>query len=192
MVPFVTERRKQTNRYLDRLKIISGNIVDQDVDAIVSALPQSLEYRGNLNIAIEQKAGRDLGGFVKDNIISPRIGDVYLVPGFDLSCEHILFVIMPSWRTEFDRDDRVLLNACRNAMEKARDAGFETLAFPPLASGNNGFPKQRAARRILQGIEDRLDIVFENDGFKEVRIIARTEETCRIFRDRIVQMGGAW
>jgi len=167
-----------------------GDLAAQEVDAVVTILPQNMEYHGILNSRLAEVAGRELPHFIKENIFDPRPGDIFAVPGFGLKAKHILIAIVPVWRTEFDRQDRVLVNICRRAMEEARIMGLRSIAFPPLASGNKGFPKKRAARLILQGIEERLETVFEDGYFDEVRIVARSEETCRIFRDRITQMGG--
>ena len=67
-------------------------------------------------------------------------------------------------------------------MEEAYNMGLKTVAFPPMASGRRGFPKKRASRLIIQGIEERFGPQHEENAFEEVRIVARTEETCRVFR----------
>jgi O-acetyl-ADP-ribose deacetylase (regulator of RNase III) len=180
----LSERRRSTNRYLDTVHIMPGDIAAQEVDVIVSLLPQNLEYRGQVNESIEQAAGADLQDFIKDNIFDPRAGDVYAVPGFDLPCKHVLFAIRSVWRTEFDRQDKELLNACRRAMDEARRLGARTIAFPPMGSGKNGFPTKRLSRLMIQGIEERIENT-EGHAFDEVRIVCRTEDTCSIFRKHL-------
>ncbi len=175
---------------MDKVKIIPGDITEQAVDAIVSILPKNLEYRGELNAKIAQIAGADMDAFIQNNIFAPRVGDIYAMPAFNLPSKHIFFIIMPVFKTEFDLNEKHLLNACRKAMEQARDMRLLNMAFPPIASGKHGFPKVKAARLILQGIEDRIESAYNMHTLEEIRIVARTEETCRIFRDRIVQMGG--
>ena len=184
MKKILTERRRASNRYLDTVHIMPGDIAAQDVDVIVSLLPQNLEYRGQVNEAIAQGAGEDMKTFIGDHIVEPRAGDVYTVPGFGLPCQHVIFAIVPVWRTEFDRQDKELLNACRKAMDEARRLGAKSIAFPPMGMGKNGFPKTRASRLMVQGIEDRLESV-QGHVFDEVRIVARTEDTCSIFRKHL-------
>jgi O-acetyl-ADP-ribose deacetylase (regulator of RNase III) len=180
----LSERRRSSNRYLDTVHIMPGDIAAQEVDVIVSLLPQNMEYRGQVNESLADRAGANLQGFIKEHIVEPRAGDVYAVPGFDLPCKHVLFVIRPVWRTEFDRQDKELLNACRKAMDEARRLSARTIAFPPLGSGQNGFPKTRSSRLMIQGIEDRLESA-EGHAFDEVRIVCRKEDTCSIFRKHL-------
>ena len=176
----ITEPGKPSNPFLDRIKIIRGNIIEQDADAIVTLLPQTLEYRGEINGAILKACGEQLDEFVLQHVMQPVFGDIYAVPGFNLRCKHVFFCIVPPWRADFDRDDRYLLNSCRRAMELAHEMQLKTIAFPPLGSGKNSFPKARAARLLVQGITDRLD-----QHIDEVRIVCLKEETLGHYRDRV-------
>ncbi len=169
-----------SKRYLDRIQIIQGRITEQDVDAIVTLLPVSKEYSGSLNQHIAESAGAEFKNFVTHNIIKPRVGDIFAVPGFDLPCKHIFFCIVPVWKDEWSRHHRQLVNASRTSMELARRMSLKTIAFPPLGSSPRAFPKKRAARFILQGIVDRMD-----DGFDEVRMVCRTPQTVKVFEERL-------
>lgn len=180
MTIVITDPNRRSNPYINRITLVQGDITRQKIDAIVTFIPQNLEYRGEINAAILTGAGGGLDEFVLENIYKPRPGDIYAVPGFDLPCRHIFFCIVPRWRDDIDRQDRYPLNACRRAMETAHEMGLKSIAFPPLGSGRRGFPKSRAARLILQGICERLD-----DDFKEIRIVARTEKTLEVFRERL-------
>ena len=183
MALFIPETPRRSNPYLDRIRVVQGSIVEQDVDAIVTVIPQTLEYRGAINQLIEEKAGEKMDAFLRDNIVQPRLGDVYAVPGFNLPCQHIMFSVVPVWRDEWDRSDQQLLNATRKAMELARTMSLTTIAFPPIGSGRRGFPKARVARLIVQGITDRLD-----QHFDEVRLVCQTSETQTLFEERLDKM----
>ena len=180
MTIVITDPNRRSNPYLNRITLVQGDITRQEIDAIVTFIPQTLEYRGQINAAILAGAGARLDEFVLENIYRPCAGDLYAVPGFDLPCGHIFFCVVPAWRDDIDRPDRYLVKACRRAMETAHEMGLKTIAFPPLGSGRRGFPKPRAARLILQGISERLD-----EDFEEVRIVTRTEKTLEIFRERL-------
>jgi O-acetyl-ADP-ribose deacetylase len=173
-----------SKRYLKCIKLVHGDITKQDTDAIVSILPQSLEYGGELNAAILQAAGEKLDEFVLEHIYKPRSGDIYAVPGFNLPCKNILFAILPKWSSEFDREDKYLLNAVRKAMEITRTMCLTSVSFPPLATGKHGYPPQKAARLIVTAILDRID-----ENFKEVRIVCRTKEMHKVFHERLTGLG---
>lgn len=180
MTLYLTETRHTSNPYLNRITVIQGDITAQAVEAIVTLIPTTLEYRGALNSSILKKAGERLDDFMLENIVRPRSGDVYAVPGFGLPCKHILFAVVPVWKNDFDRYDRDLVNACRKAMELARSMSLKVIAFPPIGSGKRGFPKARAARLIVEGIASRL-----NSDIDEVRIVCQTKTTMRLFKDRL-------
>lgn len=179
----ITDLLKRSNPYLNRITVVKGDIIRQEVGAIITLLPASLEYRGSLNKAILEGAGTDLDHFVLENIYRPKPGDVYAVPGFNLPCQNIFFCVVPVWRDDMDHHNRYLLTASRRAMEMAAEMQLTTVAFPPIGSGRHGFPKRRASRLILQGISERLD-----ERFEEVRIVARTAQTCTIFEERLQTM----
>lgn len=176
----ITEPGKASNPYLDRIKVLQGNLAEQTVDAVVTLIPHTLEYRGALNAEILKKAGVRLDKFVLEHVVQPKSGDIYAVPGFDLPCRHIFFCVVPVWKDDFDRHEKHLLNATRKAIELAQDMGLKTMAFPPLGSGHRGFPKQRAVRLIVQGLEDRLD-----DRLEEVRITCLGDQTVCLFEERL-------
>ncbi len=159
-------------------------MTDQNTDAIVTLIPQNLEYRGSINEALLEASGEQLDEFVLDNIFKPRPGDIYAVPSFNLRSAHIFFNVVPVWRTEFDLQDKFLLNAARKSLELATQMGLSSISIPPMGAGRKAFPKPRAARQIVQGIIDRL-----NDDIEEVRIICNTEDMLDIFRERLILMG---
>lgn len=181
----ITDPEKCSNPYLNRITLVEGDITRQKVDAIVTFIPQNLDYRGEINTAILAGAGQRLDEFVLENIFRPGVGDVYAVPGFDLPCKNIFFCVVPIRKTDIDRPDKYLINSVRKAMETASAMGLKTIAFPPLGAGQSGFPKPRAARLILQSISERLD-----GNFEEVRIVARTKKTLGAFRERLNAMMG--
>src|SRR5262245_27765312 len=102
----ITDRSRRSNPYLNRITLVEGDITRQKVDAIVTFLPLSLEYRGEINAGILVGAGEQLDKFILENIYKPKVGDVYTVPGFNLPCEHIFFCIVPIKRLDMDRPDK--------------------------------------------------------------------------------------
>ncbi|MCC6598194.1 MAG: macro domain-containing protein [Alphaproteobacteria bacterium] len=180
MDSFISEPISPSNPYLNRIKVVQGDITRQNTDAIVTVIPQTLEYRGMLNAAILEGAGTQLDKFILEHIVMPRTGDVYAVPGFNLPCKHIIYCIVPIWKDDFDRHDRDLTKACRKAVELARSMRLRSLAFPPIGSGQRGFPKARAARLIVEVIASRLSADID-----EIRIVCRTKTTMQHFKDRL-------
>ncbi len=169
-------------QFLDRIRIVRGDITQQDdVDAIVSAISTTLDCEGSLNARLIERAGEALDEFILEHINKPHPGDVYAVPAFDLPVKHILFAVLPHWRSGFEREDRDLLRCYRGGIETAQKMKLSKIAFPALGAGRrNGFPVRRAARLAIQGIADRLLGELE-----EVRIVCQREDIYEVFVERL-------
>jgi O-acetyl-ADP-ribose deacetylase (regulator of RNase III) len=176
----ISDQGAASNPYLNRIKIVLGDISDQEVDCIAGLLPPNLAIDGAINSSILARAGNDLDEFILEHIYQPKPGDVYAVPGFNLPCRNILFAIRPKWKSDFEREDKHLVMSVRKIMVLAKCMLQTRIAFPPLASGKNGFAKQRAARLLIQGIADRLD-----EPISEVRIVCPDAETLGIYTERL-------
>lgn len=188
MTDLIPEPPQHANTHLiERLRLVQGDIVAQNVDAIVTTIPKTLRLSGKLNSDIMEAAGRELDDYVLEHIYRPRPGDVFIVPGFGLRARHLIFAVTPDWRTDFDRQDRDVLQCYRAATRAAAEAGFKTIAFPALITGAPSFPMARAARLAVQGILDRIDGRLE-----EIRIVCFNADAERHYRDRLdkLERGG--
>lgn len=168
-------------QFINRLKVIRGDITEQtEVDAIVAAIPHTMD-KGSLLQSLDQASGEKLSDFILENAFNPRPGDVLDVPGFAMDVERIIFVVVPKWRTGFEREDRDLLRCYRHAMEEIVARGFRRIAFPALGTGQGKFPPDRAARLAVQGILERI-----TPSIEEIRIVCNRDETYRAFQKRIL------
>ncbi|MCD8525706.1 MAG: macro domain-containing protein [Alphaproteobacteria bacterium] len=169
--------------YINHIRLVQGDIASQDVEAIVSLIPQDLEFSGRINERLMQASQANLDNFILENIYQPMVGDVYAVPGFALQARHIIFAVRPRWRDDWDREGKDLILCCRKAMVLAKCMLLGRIAFPPLASGKEGFPPERAARYLIAGILDRLD-----DRLKEIRIVVPDDALYKVYLDRLVSL----
>lgn len=171
---------------LGRIKLIDGDILQQKVDAIVTTVPNTLEIRGKLNTEMMEMAGSRLDEYMLENVYKPRIGEVFIAPGFNLAAGYVIFVVVPNWRTEFDKTDRDLLGVYRRSMETVVSEGFANVAFPALVTGRKSFPLQRASRLALQGIMEKID-----SNVQEVRIVCYNKEAGEYYSQRLERLRGA-
>lgn len=165
----------------DRIILVSGDLVTQDTDAIVTAIPETLELKDAQNRALVEAAGPALDEAVLETIYRPRPGDVFALPGFGLRAQHVLFAVVPNWQAEFEREDRHLLACYRGAIQVSEAMGLKSLSFPGLLiPGKYGFPLRRAARLALQGIADRI-----GDSVTQIRIVCATPDIAREYAERL-------
>lgn len=143
-------------------------------------MPQNLDFRGVINTSVSKACGYNLDEFILDNIYKPRAGEVYALPAGALKAKHILLGIMPYYRDNLDRNDAHLSGLVRKIMELGRCMLLSDIAFPPLASGNHGFPKPRSARLVLQGVVDRME-----ESISRVQIVCNSQEMVDIYQQKL-------
>jgi O-acetyl-ADP-ribose deacetylase (regulator of RNase III) len=144
------------------LSYVHGDLLDQDVDAIVNSwnrnvIPWWLRLPEGVSAAIKRKAGnapfRELGSRPMP------LGSARHTGAGKLPYRGIIHVaaLDLSWRASIDS----IARSARAACELALALGYRSLAMPLLGSGVDGFPAHRvieALAKALGGYEQRLDI----------------------------------
>lgn len=121
MKEFIADGSGRSNAQLiDRITLHYGDITKQaDVQAVVIAMPASLDTGGALNQAVIRAAGEQLDQFILENIFKPRVGDVYALPPFGLPVQYIFCAILPEWDSSLGFEDRDLMRCYRHGVELA-------------------------------------------------------------------------
>jgi len=138
------------------IQVITGDITEQSVDAIVNAANESLLGGGGVDGAIHRAAGpellehnRTLGGC--------PTGLAKITPPFGLAArgvQHLIHTVGPVWPHEGDVAEKlsntyedVLLGSCyQQSLQLAVQHECRSIAFPAISTGVYGFPRERAAR----------------------------------------------
>lgn len=162
------------------MSLVRGNIVQQEVDAVATLIPQNFDFKGGINDSLAEAAGYDVDAFILENIYKPQPMDVYALPGGDLSAQHIFVGIMPYYRTDFDLQERDLINIARQIMDLSRCMLVKRLAFPPIGSSRKLFPKRKAARLLIKGVSERM-----HNSIKEVRFVCQDEKSHMAFEETL-------
>lgn len=132
-----------------RLVVVAGNIVEQDVDAIVNAANTSLLGGGGVDGAIHRAAGPDLLEACRAIGGCPT-GEARITPGFRLKARHVIHTVGPVWSGGSRRERELLASAYERSLELATSHRLRALAFPsishrrlPLSSGRSGAHRPR-------------------------------------------------
>lgn len=136
-------------------KIVRNDITNMKVDAIVNtANPKPLIGSG-VDTAIHAKAGPRLLE-TRKTIGRIRTGNVAVTPGFDLPARFVIHAVSPVWWRDYEDGIQGLRSCYDNALRAALLYGCESVAFPLLAAGNNGFPNSLALKIATDAFNDFL------------------------------------
>ncbi len=126
------------------LELVRGDIVAQDVDAIVNAANTTLLGGGGVDGAIHRAGGpaivaecRTLGGCAT--------GDAKMTGGGRLRARHVIHAVGPIYRDGRHGEADLLASAYRRSLETAAAAGLGSIAFPSISTGAYRFPIHDAA-----------------------------------------------
>ena len=131
------------------IELVTGNIVEQDVDAVVNAANASLAGGGGVDGAIHRAAGWDELQAALRPLGGCRTGSAVLTPGFALPARFIIHAVGPVFRDGAHGEPELLGSAYRTSLEIAAREGFGSIAFPSISTGIYGFPVEQAARIAL-------------------------------------------
>ena len=137
-----------------KLEICIGDLTEEKVDAIVNAANAYLQHGGGVAGAIVRKGGSIIQQESSEWIrLHQRVSHASpaLTGAGNLPAKNIIHAVGPIWG-EGD-EDRKLAEAIKGALDLANALKLTSISFPAISTGIYGFPKDRAARIIVQTME---------------------------------------
>lgn len=137
-------------------KIMNGNIADMCADAIVLPANEMLKEGNGCSRALFESAGRKnlekACSRCIDKLGRLNTGDVVVTPAYHLHAQCILHAVVPKWIDGNSEEYVNLMMTYTNALNQADQAGCISIAFPLLASGNNGYNIELAFKIAMEAI----------------------------------------
>lgn len=153
--------------------MVRGDIVDQDVDAVVNAANSGLMGGGGVDGAILRAGGdRQLAARreLRDRIGSLPAGQAVASDAGDMKARWVIHVVGPVFDRSEDRS-HLLASCYREALRVADSLEVRTLALPAVSAGAYGWPIASAADIAVQTLR------ATSSGVEEARFVMVNEAT---------------
>jgi O-acetyl-ADP-ribose deacetylase len=133
--------------------IISGDLVEQDVDAIVNAANNELVLGGGVAGAIRRAGGPSIQDQC-DAHGPVRVGEAAITGAGSLHARWVLHAASMSMGGRTSRDS--LRSSMDEVFRLARQHDVDTMAIPAVGTGVAGFPIDECARVMAESLHDAL------------------------------------
>lgn len=140
-----------------QVQLIQGDIVSQNVDAIVNAANSRLAGGGGVDGAIHRAGGPTI--MAETDRLYPNgcpTGSAVISSAGDLPCKFVIHAVGPVWQGGLDRESETLRSAYRKSLELAVENTCQSVAFPAISTGVYGYPIDLAAEHSLTEVVDFL------------------------------------
>src|SRR3989440_2200543 len=155
------------------LRLVTGDIADQDTDAVVTAAHWRLNKGTGTDGTIHTKGGpkvyeecRRIGGC--------PIGDAVITTGGNLKAKHVIHAVGPVWRGGDEQEPELLASAYRRSLQVAAQHQLHSISIPSISTGAFVYPIRLAAPIALRTIIEFLE--REQHSLDEVRMVLYTRE----------------
>ncbi len=160
------------------VKIIKGDITEENVDAIVNAANSYLKHGGGVAGAILRKGGRIIQE-ESDKIGYVPVGNAAVTSAGNLKAKFVIHTVGPVWGD--GNEDSKLRSAVLSALRLGEEKGVKSISLPAISTGIFGFPKERGAKVILKAI---MDFIEDGTSIQEIRICNIDNLTSNIFLEK--------
>ncbi|MDW3605448.1 MAG: macro domain-containing protein [Nitrososphaeraceae archaeon] len=128
------------------IRLIKGDITDQNVDVIVNPANSYLKHGGGVAGAIVRKGGKIIQT-ESDKIDFVPVGSSVITTSGELPCQAIIHTVGPKMGE--GNEDFKLSKSLHSSLSLASDHNYKSISIPAISSGIFGFPKDRCANILL-------------------------------------------
>ena len=152
------------------IKIIRQDITKIKCDAIVDPTDAHYSHGGGVDAAIHEAAGVELyHACVEQGKL--EVGNAVITPAFSLPCKYVIHTVGPRYKGG-ERGEEALLRSCYcESLKLATANKCKSIAFPLIASGTFGFPKDKVLKIAVDEISNFL---FDNEMLVYIVVYDKT------------------
>jgi O-acetyl-ADP-ribose deacetylase len=156
-----------------RVRVLTGDISRQEVDAIVNAANSTLLGGGGVDGAIHDAGGAQ----ILEECLEIRrtlfpdglpTGEAVITGGGQLPARHVIHTVGPIYGRHQGREAELLARCYHNSLRLAVQHKLASIAFPSISTGAFGYPRAEAAGVVSRAVADFLQ---NETTVSEVRLI---------------------
>ena len=139
------------------VRIVQGDITEQDTEAIVNAANSSLMGGGGVDGAIHSRGGpailaecRQLRKNAWPDGLPP--GEAALTGGGRLKARYVIHTVGPIWRGGRSKEDEILRRCYANSLRLAGERAISAVSFPSISTGAYGYPIELASPVAMSSV----------------------------------------
>jgi len=163
------------------VRVVQGDITEEEVDAIVNAANEHLAHGGGVAGAIARKGGREIQDesrqWVQEHGHVPT-GSAAITGAGKLKARYVIHAVGPVWGT--GNEEARLRRAVKSALALADEHGLGSVSLPAISTGIFGFPKALGVQAILGAVQEFLD-EHSDSSLTEVRLCNIDRATSELF-----------
>lgn len=166
-------------------QIIRNDITKVKADVIVNTANPKPVIGGGTDSAIYKAAGEEKLLAERQKIGHIARGEMAVTSAYDLKAKYIIHTVGPIWEGGSKGEFDILRSCYRKPLEKAAELGCESVAFPLIATGVYGFPKDKALQIAMSEISSFL----MQDGIEmTVKLVVFGDKAFRLSRNLFFQV----
>lgn len=158
------------------LKIIKGQIVDLEVDAIVNPANTKLLMGEGIAESIRKKGGK----VIEDEAVSKgplKLGEAIKTNAGSLKAKFVVHAV--TMDKNYELDEAIIRSACRNSLKVTGQLGIESIAFPSLGFRVGGLIPKAVAKIMAQEVLRHAK--YESSPLKEIIFVLNEDEIFDVF-----------
>ena len=170
--------------FLDgRVRVVTGDITSQKVEAIVNAANSTLLGGGGVDGAIHRAGGEQILEECRE-IRRTRLpdglptGEAVITTGGRLAARYVIHTVGPIYGRHGGREAALLAACYQNSLKLAVEQGITSIAFPSISTGAYRYPREEAAGVASRAVADFLQ---KEPSVLEVRLVFFLPREARVF-----------
>ena len=177
-----------------RLELIYKDIIEAEVDAIVTTASPPLTRVTGIDAEIRDAGGKEIDRECQEIIEREGfrpLGDAVITTGGNLTARHIIHAVGPIYGGGGNYQAETLANCYKNSLRLAVEKGIRSIAFSAISTGNFGYPIEAATPIALNAVKEFVEQAQQNNEMvpERIQFVMSNEEVYNFYVKELSNLG---